>query len=359
MRERYELFPGFTFAKRIRAPHRLAYLEKRDLVVRDLRTGRRRAVYDDGRWQVACPIAWSPDGRTLFHGHYQLVALDVRSGEDRAITSFRKNERASIMWCLSCSPDGKRLAFLQHVRPRACIGLVKTDGSDFRIVVDLTGPSHFVCDWRRNFLLVAVARPPALWRYDLDGGDARCIAEGSWVHDLQIAPDGEHALYELQSRLWWLDLATGEARAVVDRGRRPALSPDGSAVAFVRDDHDVYVQHLDGTDAMCLLRATDSQQPWRSSFAQRPAWSPDGRLLWFSSTISHRFDQPLHPKFVADMRRKQAAAKRRPASDVHVDYEGSIELAHWKFEHTTGIADLDARTVWKTNGYWSQVAWAP
>src|SRR5690606_29576315 len=106
-----------------------------------LRSGRRKALLSDRHHHVACPLAWSPDGRTVFHAHEQLVAIDVRSRKVRELTSFRDGDRFAIQWQLHCSPDGSTLLFLHHSRRAAesnwCIYSVGTDGTALRRVSTL------------------------------------------------------------------------------------------------------------------------------------------------------------------------------------------------------------------------------
>src|SRR4051812_40330112 len=62
--------------------------------------------------------------------------------------------------------------------------------------------------------------------------------------------------------------------------RWPALSPDGSQVAFASKRNgrwDIYVMHTDGTN---LQQITDDE-----GFDGYPDWSPDGRELAFSGTL--------------------------------------------------------------------------
>jgi hypothetical protein len=136
----------------------------------------------------------------------------------------------------------------------------------------------------------------------------------------------------------------------------------------MRDEHDVYIQRLAGGPPELVLRARPHEihtEPRGSSYQTPPRWSPDGRLLCVWSTIARRFDEPLNPTFVASLRRRQAAEERRLARDGRVskkpamNYEASIEHAHWKFDHSVGIVDFEGRNVWLTAGYWQNAAWAP
>ncbi|MCH8293769.1 PD40 domain-containing protein, partial [Candidatus Poribacteria bacterium] len=77
-----------------------------------------------------------------------------------------------------------------------------------------------------------------------------------------------------------IDLETKQIRRLVgDRyNRHPAWSPDGSKIAFSRDDGigNIYVMNSDGSN---MVKLTDGQGAKRA-----PAWSPDGQHIvyeWF------------------------------------------------------------------------------
>jgi Tol biopolymer transport system component len=371
VRRAYELGPGFSYASRLRGPYTLAYAKFRDLVVHNLRTGRRRRLYEEGPGRSACPLAWSPDGRTLFHSHQgEVIAVDVATGTPKTLTSFGADgERPTIYWQLHCSPDGSRLLFLRmrDLGGGSKIYSASTETGEVHEVCSMERLWNFACSWQHDLLLATIftGKEPALWRMDLEGRNAQRISQGWLPSELQIAADGEHAVYELQSGVWSLDLRTGDTRRVVEWGSDPALSPDGARVAFKREEHDLHVQTIGGPVETILVGGGHDDR-WRGgSWMRAPLWSPDGRLLLFSTTISERHPEPLNPEHVASLRKAKAEAARNDGFEerrglrVRVDYDIAIENAHWSFQHSMGLVDFHTREVWMREGYWQNAAWAP
>lgn len=378
-RSLYELGAGLSFVDRFRGPCRLAYVDRSNVVVHDFRSGRRKTVFSDGNHHVACPLTWSPDGRTLFHAHEQLLAIDVRTKKVRALTSFHGGDRFAIQWQLQCSPDGKTLVFLHHPRgsdSRWRIHSVGADGRELRCVSTLENVWSFTCNWETDELIVQTAKgAEQIVRIDLPTGAERSRVDG-FVDRVGGLPRGRGArrrmVYESGGTLWLRSLEGTAPPEALARGHVPSLSPDGTTVAFMGNDDEVYVQRLNGGAAKLLVRALvpstdDPRRTW--SYRTAPRWSPDGKRLCVWSTIGTRSDEPLDAVWVSSLRRRQdaagrAAAKRgaaraKASRTSTMDFAASIEIAHWSFEHSVGIVDFDAGNVWLTRGYWQDAAWAP
>lgn len=66
-------------------------------------------------------------------------------------------------------------------------------------------------------------------------------------------------------------------RPPVIHGGAPAVSPDGSKIAFLSDRDgvtDLYVISVDGSDELRLTKTPEAES--------QPQWSPDGKEIWFT-----------------------------------------------------------------------------
>lgn len=73
------------------------------------------------------PLAWSPDGHSIFYGVGPVGVVDVRTRRTRVVARFRDG---NFVQCLAVSPDGRRLAF-----PRAIPGYTFGPPEDVSLMV--------------------------------------------------------------------------------------------------------------------------------------------------------------------------------------------------------------------------------
>jgi dipeptidyl aminopeptidase/acylaminoacyl peptidase len=112
------------------------------------------------------------------------------------------------------------------------------------------------------------------------------------VSDPQISPDGKWVAYTVATpdkaanrtsrNIWLVPTAGGEGRQLTRSGRdgTPRWSPDGARIAFIssRDGSaQIYIIHLEGGEATKLSNISTGVE-WQ-------AWSPDGRMLAFTSRV--------------------------------------------------------------------------
>src|SRR5882724_3924555 len=94
-------------------------------------------------------------------------------------------------------------------------------------------------------------------------------------------PDGSHLVAswvegpKAPTSLWQVSIMGGAPRKLIDDGRTPAVSRDGSQIAFVKGpklSEEIWVMEADGAKPRQLIACQ------RCTFGM-PAWSPDGRAI--------------------------------------------------------------------------------
>ena len=147
--------------------------------------------------------------------------------------------------------------------------LSTSDGTARIVLVDLS-------EGRSGPELVVTTEPPPVPSQAYGGGAF------DWL------PDGSGLVYAAVDGGLWRQAATGgpPVRLVTGGGpvAAPAVSPDGTRVAYVIDTRDVCVTSLD-PEGPWPVRLTGG-----ADFAIDPAWSPDGRTVAW-----HTWDVPAMP----------------------------------------------------------------
>ncbi len=204
---------------------------------------------------------------------------------------------------------------------------------------------------------------PGIFVMTRSGENARRVVNGGF--DPAWTPDGRELVYstdfgrdpvvrEAPSELWAVDVATGARRRIAGTDAvDPCVSPNGRFVAFWAlpvdatgtqfsgADRDVWIQPLAGGPRISVASAASTD--WN------PAWSADGRFLFFASDRGGAMNiwrQAIDP---ASGRPGGAPlAITAPASDVGAMSAGANgTLAYTAFDHDTAVRAIafDPRTA--------------
>ena len=215
-----------------------------------------------GRADGGHGISYSPDGTQLVISHREsrngnaaLFLLSRETGEGRRMTtpptesSWKDLDRFPKF-----SPDGRLIAFMRVEGSVAGVGDI--------VVFDLASAESHVL-----------------------------VTEPGWLRWLDFTPDGEHVVYSVgQSpdsfHLEAVSLRGGEPRALLpgERAMTPSMARTANRLAYVRDLDDVNIWRISGPSA-------DEPSPATRIIAStaadaQPALSPDGSKLAFTSTRS-------------------------------------------------------------------------
>ncbi|GMN04258.1 amidohydrolase family protein [Erythrobacter sp. MTPC3] len=270
---------------------------------------------DEGTWM---DVDVSPDGRTItFTMLGDIYTMPITGGTPTRISD-------GLAWEVHprFSPDGSRIAFTSDRGGGDNIWVMKADGSDkrqltkesFRLMNQPTwSPDGRFIAAKKHFTTQRSLGTGEIWMYHVSGGGGVQVVERA-SESLQkelgepvFAPDGGAIYYtrnttggntfiyaqDSQTGIFAIekyDLETGEVSTAVDGfggAVRPAPSPDGKEIAFVRRDKDqsqLWVKDLASGAERMIYGALDLdlQETWAvTGVYPNMDWTPDGRSIVF------------------------------------------------------------------------------
>ncbi|HEY5941417.1 MAG TPA: hypothetical protein VIT89_00970 [Solirubrobacterales bacterium] len=226
------------------------------------------------------------------------------------------------------SPDGSLIAFAAHdggAEAKDRIFLVSADGRGARPVPGTRGGSQpvlspdgltlafartrFESNFKPGQLYADFYSSTTTWVIDLRGGKPRRLTR--WRNGLYNSPSsftagGAGLLLTKEdsnlegARIVQMSLSDGSAREILEFASEPAISPDGSQIAFVgylhpdvveaEENHDylagdLYVAASDGTQVRRLSHTNDVLE-------SAPSWDPSGQRLAY---VQFRADTSFVP----------------------------------------------------------------
>ncbi|MDO8617265.1 MAG: DPP IV N-terminal domain-containing protein [Dehalococcoidia bacterium] len=227
--------------------------------------------------------SWSPDGGQIVfistagrNENTNIYIMNADGSNLRQVTDTPDTERAPRFL-----PDGKSLAFAKGLEAF----LIDLDGSNERPWG--TGlPGGTSPDGEKAAFTVGGTgwhvQAGEVWVANIDGGDRRRLTETmAYTAAPSWSPDGDRIAMECAEKaliyqpfiepepdtvgICLIDQDGSGLRRVTDNASNPTWSPDGSWIAFWRDE-DIYVMRADGTGAR---KITDYPGQDRT-----PAWGP-------------------------------------------------------------------------------------
>ena len=281
-------------------------------------------------------ISWAPDGSRFAYVNSYGEVLSTRADDlDGDLTGGVKvGDRPTLLveeldgnrthptW----SADGTHIYYSEETGGSTYIGVSLTaDGwGDTRLTPD-NAYDYFSPDAGPNGVLVAERRP--------DDGNGNA---------------------QLPETLVKIDVVTGAATPIMDNAYGPAVSPDGTRIAFSKDDGQIWTSDMSGTN---LVQVTSDARGYGF-----PTWSPDGATLAFSfsfysgvggiATAAADGSQAAEP--VVDTHLPSGVPAYQPYNKNHVvGLTGSsrfatavkISQAHWATAGTAGDGREPAQSV--------------
>ena len=251
-----------------------------------------------GGWSYG--LSWTPDGKHLVFGDRNssltsaIYLYSLENGQRRQLTSPPDN-LSDIHPVVS--PNGRYLAFVR-LNPQSRGGSVflqklehlQLSGAPYQLTF---GQTVAAFDWThdsRSILHDAGLVDPGLWRISVAGGASELVWANIRTSMPSLARSGAGVVYQttaIDSNIWELPIPSSP-NSQADSFRVIAstsgdsdmkLSPDGTRIAFVsaRSGHsDLWVANRDGSQARQLTNFAG----WR---AGSPCWSADGKSIAFDA----------------------------------------------------------------------------
>ncbi|CAM4134265.1 amidohydrolase family protein [Shewanella denitrificans] len=103
------------------------------------------------------------------------------------------------------------------------------------------------------------------------------VNEGTWMN-VSVSPDGEHIVFDLLGDIYQMPISGGDAKPLakgIAWQMQPVYSPDGKYIAFTSDEDggdNIWVMNADGSNPHPVTKET-------FRLLNSPAWSPDSQYL--------------------------------------------------------------------------------
>ncbi|HEX8338993.1 MAG TPA: hypothetical protein VF621_19895, partial [Pyrinomonadaceae bacterium] len=263
---------------------------------------------DEGTW-MSCDV--SPDGRTIvFDMLGDIYRMPVTGGRAELLLGG-----ASWEWQPRFSPDGKWIAYTSDRDGGDNIWVMSADGRERRQVTQETQRLLNTPDWtadgqyiltRKHFVDTRSLGAGEVWMYHVNGGGkgVQLTERPNWTANIgePVAdPKGRFVYFvastafdynkNVYDSIYWIDRYDTQKgrRSTFVRGAggavRPAVSPDGRYLSFIRRvglKSVLFLREIDtGREWAVYDGLTHDQQETWAVYGTYPgyAWTPDGRAV--------------------------------------------------------------------------------
>lgn len=223
-------------------------------------------------------------------GHKEVYVMDYDGDAVKRLTDDK-----SIDLLPRFSPDGRRLAYTTYKDGNPDLFLLDLETGRASTLSDEQGlniAGGWSPDGSKLLMTLSRGKSPNLYLKDLNAGSVERLTSHFGADSTPtFSPDARQVAFVSDRsgnpQIYVLDLATKQARRLTNMNwcDAPAWSPTGEWIAFAgranrKDKMDVFLVDVTGGQVRQLTHGEGSNED--------PSWSPDGRLLAFSSTRGGR-----------------------------------------------------------------------
>lgn len=228
----------------------------------------------------------------------EIYIMDWDGGNQQKVTSHN-----SITLSPNWSPDGKKIIYTAYVK-KGSKGLRNPD----LFLLDLEKNQRWLVSYRmglnsggffhpdgKSILMTMTEKGNSdIYRVDLDGNIIKKLTNGpSGALNVEpaVSPDGSKVAFSSdrlgKPMIWVMDIDgsnAGKRTSAGEYNSSPSWSPDGKKIAFAGLDgrhYDIFIMNADGTNLERLTSAKRNDGKWSSN--EDPVFSPDGRHVMYSS----------------------------------------------------------------------------
>jgi len=325
----------------------------------------------DGSFYNEKPV-FSPSGRTLAifsdqTGYSEIFLISAINGKRlaRLVKGERNAALESLRWYtsgMSFSPDGDNLVFVSKANGEDALNFLKIDGKDIYLRKKFGLNAIISPAWSPNgndVAFSALSGPNRnLYKYDIANDKLIQLTDDRYDEvDVAWYPDGKRIVFSTDRphpddyviidsdqflygnyNLQLLDTETGLISPILvgpGQNTEPVVSPDGAKIAFVSNRsgiENIYIYYIDSARVMAATNALTN--------AKSPTWSPDSKMLAFSTFYKAGYDIYL----IKDIVPKGDNGVLIPTDFVLGNYDNKVEWARF-VEGAGDIVGSDGTTL--------------
>jgi hypothetical protein len=213
-------------------------------------------------------------------GTWDLWKITPGAGDPVRLTNHSAaQDQRSITW----SPDGAKIAYWSNHTGDNEIWVVNADGTGATNLTNNPAAGDANPSWSHDgskiVFQVGQGGQQTIWVMNADGSGVTQLTQNGDDRSPKWSPDGTKIAWVRDDGIYVMN-SDGTGQTLLAAGEAPAWSPDGSQVAFMRDWH-IHLINPDGTNPRQL---TDDPDHWDGNWGG-PDWSPDGTQIAFTRDV--------------------------------------------------------------------------